>query len=180
MTLRIDDVEQTIHFREETCYDRDDLPDKLNEILPPSIRCDYDAGGTLTMQSDTEFSIVSMSHRVQLITGAYNSSFPVEGSIIVFESEPYLCYGNILFLRSRTSVVSGFNESESVVYRSVCYHVSEVFLPGIPIIARVPGAYTKINLNYLTHLEFTLVDFKNMPVVLRAPLHLVMEVDYDN
>ena len=57
-----------------------------------------------------------------------------------------------------------------------------MFIPNVPIITRMPGTCTKIYPNDLTNLEFTLVDIMNVPVILKAPLRILMEefhYDYD-
>ena len=40
----------------------------------------------------------------------------------------------------------------------------------------MPGNCTKIYPNDLTNLEFTLLDFMNVPAILKAPLRIVMYV----
>ena len=46
----------------------------------------------------------------------------------------------------------------------------------MPIICRIPGNTIKIKPTDLTNMEFSLVDFQDEPVLLKAPLNIVMEV----
>ena len=139
----------------------------------------YNNSNTFTISSTEPFSITDCSHRAKLLLGLYHESLPLasEHNTIVGKSVPYHCYGNSLYLRSRISSVVGLNdENNKDIYLSICYNINEMFIPNVPIITRLPGNCTKIYPADLTNLEFTLVDFMNVPVILKAPLRIVMEV----
>ena len=172
-----------ITFNDCCRYDRYDLPKILNQYLTNTglMLSDNDLG-TLTIESQNNFTIKDASHRIKLLFGLYHSSLPIESQDkkIIIDSVPYVCYGNNLYIRSRISSVVGFNNNENITYTSICYHISEMFIPGVPIISRFPGNLVDINSYDLTNLEFTLVDFQNVPIKLKAPLNLTIEINVDN
>ena len=154
-------------FKNRCYYDPSELPFELNKLLPEGLTCSFNDEGTLTFQSSTSFTIVEATHRAKLLTGLYHTQLPVSGSGIKINSVPYTCYGNTLYLRSRINSVVGFNITQATMYISLCYHVTEIFIPGIPIISKAPGLLTKILESDLSNLEFILVDFMNEPVILK-------------
>lgn len=176
------------YFANKGDYDKDLIDKQIQKYLPSEITCYINEQNTLTFKSSSKFEIIDASHRVRLITGLYNTKFPIKYAeasdgykYITADSVPYSCFGNCLYLQSNVSSVVGFNDNENKdVYRSICYNINEMFIPGIPILSRIPGPKIKILPGDLTKLEFKLVDFQNEPIVLKAPLRLVMEVMYDN
>ena len=169
-----------VYFEDRSSYDKDDLPNIITKLTTSvGITVAYNNSNTFTISSTQPFKITSCSHRVQLLLGLYHMTLPLasEGNSLVAKSVPYNCYGNCLYLRSRLSSIVGLNDKDNRdIYLSLCYNISEMFIPGVPIITRFPGNCTKINPSDLTNIEFTLVDFMNVPVVLKAPLRIVMEV----
>ncbi len=181
----VDDVEIKINFEDKCEYERDELASTLSAIFTDvAITVTFNDGGTLTLShSSNSFDIIDASHRVKLLLGLYHTALPVEsiGNQIKIKSTPYHCYGNQLFLRSKISSVVGFKDSDQgETYISLCYHVFEIFINGIPIISKTPGTLTKIKPSDLSNLEFTLVDFQNEEIILNSPLMLVMELISEN
>lgn len=188
ITFTIDGSDTTIHFTNRGFYDIEELHYVINEMLPAGLHCAFNIEGTLTFSHDTQdFVIKDASHRAKLLTGMYDMKLPqstaslatqagLASKQIILKSFPYTCYGNNLFLRSRISSVAGFSSTSSLVYVSICYNISEIFLPGVPIISKHFGPFTKITAGDLTNFEFTLVDFQDEPVILKAPLQLVVEL----
>ena len=176
------------HFADKGDYDRTALYQQIQKAILNTLTVYLNETNTLTFSSKIDFEITDASHRVKLLTGLYNTVFPIKAIksssneyFITANSVPYNCFGNCLYLTSNVSSVAGFNDEQNKdVYRSVCYHISEMFIPGIPLISRMPGPKTKILPGDLTKLEFKLVDFQNYPVILKAPLHITMEILYDN
>ena len=195
VTTHTDYIEMTIgskttkyYFPDKGDYDKDMIDKQIQKYLPSSITCYINEFNTLSFKSSSKFTITDATHRAKLIIGLYETKLPLESVqskdgyyYITVNSVPYSCLGNCLYLQSNVSSVAGFNDKENKdVYRSVCYHINEMFIPGIPILSRIPGPKIKILPGDLTKLEFTLVDFQNQPVILKAPLRIVMEVMYDN
>ena len=186
--LTINNVAHKYYFTNKGDYDRTALYQQIQKVLPDSITVYLNEMNTLTFSSKNDFKITDASHRIKLLTGLYNTTFPITAIkssdnqyFTNANSVPYNCFGNCLYLTSNVSSVAGFNDEQNKdVYRSVCYHISEMFIPGIPLISRMPGPKTKILPGDLTKLEFKLVDFQNYPVILKAPLHITMEILYDN
>ena len=176
------------YFTDKGDYDRTALYQQIQKVIPETITVYLNEMNTLTFSSNYDFTINDASHRVKLSTGLYNSTFPITATkssdnqyFITANSVPYNCFGNCLYLSSNVSSVAGFNDDKNKdVYRSVCYNISEMFIPGVPLISKIPGPKTKILPGDLTKLEFTLVDFQNYPVILKAPLNITMEILYDN
>ena len=183
-----------ITFNDCCKYDRYDLPKILNQqyLHNTGLTVSDNDEGTLTIESQYNFTIKEATHRIKLLFGLYHSSLPInsQSKKIIINSVPYVCYGNNLYIRSRISSVVGFagaqasfgafNSHENVSYTSICYHISEMFIPGVPIISRIPGNQFDINSYDLTNLEFTLVDFQNEPIKLKAPLNLTVEINVDD
>ena len=176
------------YFTNKGDYDRTALYQQIQKVIPEVITVYLNEMNTLTFSSNYDFTINDASHRVKLLTGLYNTTFPISATksidnqyFITANSVPYNCFGNCLYLASNVSSVAGFNDDKNKdVYRSVCYNISEMFIPGVPLISKIPGPKTRILPGDLTKLEFTLVDFQNYPVILKAPLHITMEIMYDN
>lgn len=169
-----------VYFEDRSSYDKDDLPNIITKLTTDvGITVAYNNYNTFTLSSTQPFKITNCTHRAKLLLGLYHETLPLasEGNTIVTKSVPYNCYGNSLYLRSRISSVVGLNdENNKDIYLSICYNVSEMFIPNVPIITKLPGNCTKIYPADLTNLEFTLVDFMNVPVVLKAPLRITMEL----
>lgn len=171
----------TFYFTDRTKYDKDELVYDLKAIFPSNIDVKYNDGGTLTLSSNTPFSIVECSHRVRLLLGLYEKiDFPImsnDEEEITISSVPYTCFGNILYLTSSLCNVCVFNDSNNKqLNMSVCYGISEYFAPGLPLISKTIGKNIRIRPLELSNLVFTLVDFQFHPIILKAPLHLTLEL----
>jgi hypothetical protein len=180
--FKIDNVQNEIHFKNKNKYDNDTLANEITTILTEvGITCKVNEFGTLTLTGTKEFSILDASHRAKLLLGLYHTQLPIrsQNNECVIKSVPYICYGNNLFLRSRISSVACINDSlNRESYQSICYHINEMFMSGFPIVSKIPGQFTTISPSDLSNLEFSLVDFQNVPVVLKAPLNLELEVSF--
>lgn len=177
ITFRVGGEDLIFHFEERCRYDRDVLALDLSQLLSPFTVTDNDSG-TLTISSQNQFSIIDASHRAKLLLGLYHTELPTEPTTsLKIMSVPYTCYGNNLYLKSRISNIVGFTDSMNrETYISICYHIFEIFYPNMPIICRIPGNKIKIKPTDMTNMEFSLVDFQDEPVVVKAPLNIVMEV----
>ena len=182
--FEIDGRSHTYYFQERCKYDRDTLASELTTLFEHFNVVD-NLSGTLTVtgkDSTKDFRIIDASHRAKLLLGLYHTQLPtILNKSLNIKSVPYTCYGNNLYLRSRVSSIVGFNDfMNNDIYISLCYHVFEILYSGMPIISRQPGSFTKIKPTDLTNLEFNLVDFQTEPVLLKAPLSVVLEVRRDD
>lgn len=136
---------------------------------------------TFKITSKNKFEIIDASHRVKLLMGLYFENFPIKSTDTqyVCKSVPFLNFGNNLFIRSKISNVVGLNTSCNLEYVSICYNIIGMFIPNLPLIFKDPGNYIKINSFDLLNLSFTLVDSFNVPIKLKAPINLTVEVIYE-
>ena len=181
--FEINDEILTFKFTNRTKYSIDELASDLKILFPSDIDVELNDMGTITLKSNNPFKIVDASHRVRLLMGFYELiSFPIHsnkvdaGYEIVFNSAPYLNFGNILYLTSSLSNVCAFNDNKNKqINMSVCYSISEFFAPGLPLISKIIGPNVNIRPLELSNLQFTLVDFQFYPIILKAPLHITLE-----
>ena len=177
--IEINGQQHTVYFNERYCYNRDELAYELSNLFfDVGIKVIDNESGTLSFTSDETFKIIDASHRAKVLLGLYHTELPtIPTKNLKIKSVPYTCYGNNLYLKSRISNIVGLNDSNNnEIYVSICYQILEILHPNMPVICRMPGNTVKIKPSDLTNLEFTLVDFQNEPVLLKAPLNIVMEV----
>ena len=125
-----------VYFEDRSSYDKDDLPNIITKLTTSvGITVAYNNSNTFTISSTQPFTITDCSHRVKLLLGLYHMTLPLasEGNSLVAKSVPYNCYGNCLYLRSRLSSIVGLNDKDNRdIYLSLCYNISEMFIPGVP------------------------------------------------
>ncbi|KAI5538928.1 hypothetical protein TVAGG3_0006410 [Trichomonas vaginalis G3] len=185
--IEIDDKRSFITFPNRAEYRIDKIAGVIdtliNEETIDNIDVELSSEGTLKFSSKKEFKITRMSHRVQLLLGAYHMTFPLKSvdKTIEMKSVPYVCYGNCLYIESKIANVtgiSGVNSKGSVEYKSFCYAVNSMFIPNVPVIATHLGKWVRISPHNLKDMQFRLVDFQGEPVELKAPVRMTVEVDF--
>ena len=189
-TLDDEAVELTLRFQEHGAYDMRTLAHELNylfegqiasvdESLPIQFLITMDSTNRLIISANKEFVIKEASHRARLILGLYHDFLPMVSSNkkVYCSSVPYLCYGNVLYLTSKTDFITTLNLDNHEINRSICYKVNELLYPGIPVSCKLPGNWSIIHSDVLATLEFQLVDFMLQPVKLHAPLFITIEVN---
>ena len=179
--IKVENNTRTFKFKEKTSYEIETLAEDLNLLLAGFVNVELTEASTLSFTSNKDFEIIDASHRVKLLLGLYFENFPIRsnGHKYVSKSVPYINFGNNLFIRSRISNVVGINTSSTLEYVSICYNIIGLFIPNIPLIFKDPGNYVKINSFDLLNLSFTLVDSFNVPIKLKSPINLTVEVIYE-
>ncbi|KAI5541671.1 hypothetical protein TVAGG3_0056380 [Trichomonas vaginalis G3] len=130
MELEIDGKKHEIRFHNNVEYKMETLAGVLNALINTTINKDNEENlmnvkliaGVLKFSYAKEFKIPRMSHRVQLLLGAYHMTFPLKSvdKTIEMKSVPYVCYGNCLYIESKIANVtgiSGVNSKGSVEYK---------------------------------------------------------------
>ena len=191
MEIEIDGKKHEIRFHNNVEYKMETLAGVLNALINTTINKENEENlmnvkliaGVLKFSYAKEFKITRMSHRVQLLLGAYHMTFPLKSvdKTIEMKSVPYVCYGNCLYIESKIANVtgiSGVNSKGSVEYKSFCYAVNSMFIPNVPVIATHLGKWVRISPHNLKDMQFRLVDFQGEPVELKAPVRMTVEVDF--
>jgi len=168
----------TYHFADHGGYDINIFMLELSTILSP-LSCSFDSLGRVVLSHSEPFSLTDASHRAKMLLGLYDTDLPLvsnKGSIVC-PSAPYLCYGNLLFLKAHHGSIVATNATKNrEEYHCIVYKSSEFVYQGLPIICRHAGVPVTTTSDDFRTLEFTLVDVQLHEVKLLAPLHLTIEV----
>ena len=189
-TINEELVELRLNFTDHGAYELRTLAHELNNLFegqllsvedgpPIEIMISMDSTNRLIFTANKEFSIKEASHNVKLLLGLYHSTLPINSSTktIRMPSVSYISLGNVLYLTARTDFVSMVNTDEKEIARSIAYKTNELLYPGYPINSKIPGQWSIIHSDQLGSLEFQLVDFQLVPVVLHAPLFITLEIE---
>ena len=178
--IEIDGTKSTYHFPKKSTYKLEKLAENITSVISNILTVEFTDMKTLKFSNEKEFKILNMSHRVQLLLGAYHMQLPLEsnGNIIKMKIFPYTCYGNSLFIESKISNISGVSNKNSIEFKSFCYAINSMFIPNVPIIAFHPGKWVNIAPHNLKDMEFRLVDFQGEPIKLNAPVKMTVEVEF--
>ena len=188
-TMNDEAVELILRFQEHGAYELRTLTHELNnlfegqlvpvdESLPIEFLISMDSTNRLVISANKEFVIKEASHRARLILGLYHDFLPMVSTNkqVHPSSVPYICYGNVLYLTSKTDFIATLNLDNKEINRSICYKINELLYPGVPISCKLPGSFSLIHSDSLASLEFQLVDFMLQPVVLHSPLYITIEI----
>ena len=188
-TIENEPVELTLHFQEHGSFELRTLAYYLNSLFegqlvsvednpPIEFHISMDSTNRLIINANKEFVIKEASHRVRLVLGLYHTQLPIASiqKQIKSSSVPYLSYGNVLYLTSKTDFISTVNIDEHEINRSICNKINELLYPSVPICCKLPGSWSLIHSDQLSSLEFVLCDFQLQPVILHAPLYVSIEI----
>ena len=188
-TIENEPIELTLHFQEHGSFEMRKLAYYLNTLFegqlvslddnpPITLTVAMDSTNRLIINGNKEFVIKEASHGVRLILGLYHTHLPIASiqKQIMTPSVPYLSYGNVLYLTSKTDFITTVNIDEHEINRSICYKINDFLYPGVPICCKLPGVWSIIHTDQLSSLEFVLCDFQLQPVKLHAPLYVSIEI----
>ena len=188
-TIGNEAVELTLRFQNHGAYEIRSLAYELSKLFegeltpiegdpPIEFEITMDSTNRIVMSANKEFVIKEASHGARLVLGLYHTQLPIASNTktILMPSVPYLCFGNVLYLMSRTDFVSVVNIDDKEINRSICYRVNELLYPGVPVCCKLPGQWSLIHTDQLSSLEFILCDFQFYPVKIHAPLYITIEI----
>ena len=180
----IDDIET--HFDQSySNLNCDTLAVKLNDLLEPSIKCFTDETSRLTFTSSREFTIKDMSYNSKLITGFYNSTFPIESTfnenlnafVITADSVGFMLSTPVLYLVSNVGMQSYRNaNNEDLCGAKIVMRLNNSFSASCPIIVNNADFATVLLSNDLSSLEFRLVDAYMHEIKLLSPMYLSIHI----
>ena len=186
----IDDEKQLIKitFENKYSYEIKELIKKMNSTQMKNDECvniitfSVNADNTITMLSTKDITIKSISHRIQLLTGLYNTTLPIEiknNTPYIILDLPVLNYANKLYLVSLQGqpVYSSIGEKEYTP--SVIANIDSMILNQAPLIVnydQTKPIKIKTNSDSLKYLEMRLVDFMYQPIKLMSPLFITIKI----
>lgn len=82
--IEIDGTKSTYHFPKKSTYKLEKLAENITSVISNILTVEFTDMKTLKFSNEKEFKILNMSHRVQLLLGAYHMQLPLEsnGNII--------------------------------------------------------------------------------------------------
>lgn len=149
-----------------------------------NVNASIDTARRFILKSSSSFTINSMTYNYKLITGFYNSSFPIYSDYD--ESLEYFIKSNsvgfnlstpVLYLLSNVGTLSYRNVNESELSGSkIVMRINNSFSASYPIIVNNSEFDTTILSNDLSCLELTLVDAYLHEIKLLSPMYLSIHV----
>ena len=150
-----------------------------NELL---INVKIDESRRFVFTSDKSFTINTMTYNYQLLTGFYNTSFPIyadfnESYFIKANSVGFNLSTPVLYLLSNVGTLSYRNVNESELSGSkIVMRINNSFSANYPIVINNSEFETTILSNDLSCLELTLVDAYMKEIKLLSPMYLSIHI----
>lgn len=148
--------------------------DNYNNCLDPtSLTFEYNINRTLSIKPSKDITIKQATHRAQLVTGLFHSSFPINtgtNSSYKIKDAPLFDFANKLYLTSLqgNAVYSSISDQEYTP--SVIATIDTMIIDNAPIIINFEQMSKPIKIKTYTdslkYLEMRLVDFQYQPVIL--------------
>lgn len=148
-----------------------------------SVNVRIDESRRFVFSSINSFTINTMTYNYQLITGFYNSFFPIyadfnESYFIKANSVGFSLSTPVLYLLSNVGTISYRNVNESELSGSkIVMRINNSFSANYPIIINNSDFQTTILSNDLSSLELTLVDAYLHEIKLLSPMYLSINVN---
>ncbi len=157
----------------------------LNDLFTQNeltIDVNIDNARRFVFTASNSFTINTMTYNYQLITGFYNTSFPIyadfnESYFIKANSVGFNLSTPVLYLLSNVGTLSYRNVNESELSGSkIVMRINNSFSASYPIIVNNSEFETTILSNDLSCLELTLVDAYMKEIKLLSPMYLSINV----
>lgn len=157
------------------------------KFLPLLEHISLNESGRLVIRHNHEFVIEDMSYNFKLLTGFYNTIFPIESTYdpqqmyysVSAESAGLALLTPVLYLTSNIGMQSyrTTEKDAEVCGAKIVMRLNNAFCSAAPIIVNNADFETTILSNDLASLEFTLVDANMHEIELLSPLYLSIHVD---
>jgi hypothetical protein len=126
---------------------------------------------TLLTDGSVEFEITGASYRMKLITGMYNTEFPIQGEgLIKIQSVGFYLSTPILYLISNLGASCYQNIERKYCDQKVVMRIINSFSANLPIIANNAEFAAIVVSNALGDIWFQLVDMYMQPVKILTPI----------
>ena len=196
--MMIDNVKYSLHD-DYTNLNTDAFITLLNQMFNnyslenniPKLSAQFDNASRLIISSSRPFVINDMTYNFKLLTGFYNTVFPIKCDDKYSADEYFICANSvgfmlstpILYLTSNVGMQSYRNmSSEQSVIDSditgakIVLRLNNSFSSGYPIISNNGDFQTTLLSNDLAMLEFILVDAFMHEIKLLSPMYLSIQV----
>lgn len=173
-------------LRLEICPEFEDTIESGDNTLYETENITKDLAGRYVMKRRHKWRIVDMSYNIRLMTGFYNTSFPIE-SIYDEESDKHIITANsngfsmstpILYLISNVGIQSYKTVSDTdICGAKIVMRVNNSYIVDTPISIPNGDFRSTILSNDLSMLTFMLVDANLHEIRLLSPIYITIHVD---
>ena len=181
----LDDKICWVRFYDQNYYDLDALPDMLSTRFEGlGISVAFSSSGTLVFTSSSTFVIDGATHRVKLLLGLFDSTFPISSTYdkttlkytITAPAVPMVSFGNVLYLQSLQGSAVGSRVDRNYYTAPIIYRLNTFVKAGLPIISNKKQDKVITNTDATNQIKITLVDFKFEKVILKSPLFVCIKI----
>ena len=172
-----------VSFSDQNYYDSDALPETLSTLFKSiGIAVSFNNTGTMVFTSSSAFTIDSASHRVKLLLGLFDSTFPLESQqsgekyTITAPACPMTSFGNVLYLQSLQGSAVGSRVDRNYYTAPVIYRINAFIRPGLPLIMNKKQDKVIVNTDAAKSIKITLTDFKFERIILKSPLFVCIKI----
>ena len=182
--LMINDVKYSLG-EDYTNLNLDTFAALMKDVLDPKLSSTLDNAERLVFTSDHPFTINYMTYNMELISGFYNTTFPIvakfdeslEKYVVKGESVGFTMSTPVLYLISNVGMQSYRNMNENDLSGAkIVMRLNNSFMASSPIIVNNAEFEVILLSNDLSCLEFTLVDAYMHEVKLLSPMYLSIHV----
>lgn len=189
--ITITELKETSIYYADTKYkdlDTGTFATLLKEKFLPLLEHIYlNESGRLVIEHNHEFVIEDMSYNFKLLTGFYNTTFPIKSTYstkqmyytVSAESVGLTLSTPVLYLTSNIGMQSyrTTEKDTEVCGAKIVMRLNNAYCTAAPIIVNNADFETTILSNDLASIEFTLVDANMHEIELLSPLYLSIHVD---
>ena len=155
-----------------------------NPILPFA-KVYKDNSGRLVLARVDRYRIKQMSYNCTLLTGFYNTTFPVEAKldeeaglyVITANSVGFNISTPILYLVSNIGMQSYRSNKDELRGARIVMRINNSFIVDCPIVVNNADFSTNVLSNDLSMLEFTLVDANMHEIQLLSPMYITIHIE---